>query len=321
MIGVPIQGISQTRSPIDASAEVETVPGHRSISIPVDHHEQPLDGAIWYPTMAHGATARVHGNAVFEPVAAQPDAPPADGRRPVVLLSHGLGGHFRSLSWLGAGLVHGTRVADLSAALDHVQGDATWGERIDTSRLFAAGFSYGGWTALSMGGLRGNLAGYTAHCAEVADASSHCADIARAGVALDSLDAQRWDADYRDERLAGVVAIDPGLIHGLEPADANDVIETVRLISLGQGDDRLLATDYDLAGLTTLLPGAVSDNIAPAAHFSVLPICTPAGPEILKQERDDPVCDEPAGGDRADVHARLIEAVAAVFEPTGPTER
>ena len=38
--------------------------------------------------------------------------------------------------------------------------------RVDESRIVAVGFSYGGWTALSMGGATGNLAGYAAYCDE-----------------------------------------------------------------------------------------------------------------------------------------------------------
>ena len=108
------------------------------------------------------------------------------GRWPVVLISHGFGGHWRSISWLGAGLArqgavvvgvnhpgstfgdndmlrglnHGSRVNDLKKAVDALLADASTGPYIDPQRIYVAGFSFGGWTALSMGGLRGDLGAY-----------------------------------------------------------------------------------------------------------------------------------------------------------------
>ena len=58
---------------------------------------------------------------------------------------------------------------------------------VDASRVMATGFSYGGWTALSMGGQTGNHAGYVAHCEEDAEASTHCQDIIRAGGDLSAM--------------------------------------------------------------------------------------------------------------------------------------
>lgn len=45
-------------------------------------------------------------------------------------------------------LDHWTRVADLSLALDMILADPELVDRIDPDRIMAAGFSFGGWTAL-----------------------------------------------------------------------------------------------------------------------------------------------------------------------------
>jgi predicted dienelactone hydrolase len=260
------------------------------------------------------------------------------GPFPVVLLSHGLGGNIRTLSWLSAGLAargavvvsvdhpnsttadfdlrqgldHWTRVQDLQTALDKLLADPRFAGQLDRTRVMTAGFSYGGWTALSMGGVTGNLAGYAAHCETVGTASSHCADIAEGGLNLHDLDATAWDASYKDQRITMVAAIDPALHYGLTSAHVDGLVDDVLLIGLGDGGDRLLATDFSAKGsdFAALLPDAKIKGIAPANHFAALLPCKPMGAEILLDEGDDPVCDSPAGLDRVAVHDEIITQIA-----------
>ena len=89
-----------------------------------------------------------------------------------------MGGTYLSLNWLASGLAekgaivisvnhpngwfkdrqvdkmfnHWTRVQDLEIALDDVLADPALKDIVDTDRIYAAGFSFGGWTALSIGG-------------------------------------------------------------------------------------------------------------------------------------------------------------------------
>ncbi len=314
--------------------------GHAAFSVEAPHHGRMMAGAIWYPAAAGGRAGVVEDNAVFEGVAVVEDAALRDGVYPVVLLSHGLGGNIRSLPWLAAGLAergvisvsvnhpnstsgnfdlaaglrHWTRVQDLSLALDRLSADPKFRGHLDDTRIMAAGFSYGGWTALSMGGLRGNHAGYTAHCRAHPEASSHCRDLVRGGIDLTDVDAAAWDAPHGDPRITRVAAIDPGLVWGLEPADVRGLIGGVHLIGLGEGADRLFATDFGKSGLADLLADAWIEIIAPAAHVTAMPLCKPAGAAILREEEDDPVCTDPAGTDRATVHARIVESILSDLE-------
>ena len=309
--------------------------GHRTATLAAPHHGRALDLALWYPAAPDVPVVAHGGNAVFLPVAVALDAAPAEGRFPVVVLSHGLGGHYRSLAWLAAGLArsgavvvavnhpnstvfdfdmqagleHWTRVQDLSLALDHLVSDAAFAHVIDPEAVAAVGFSYGGWTALSLGGLRGNLAGYVDHCVQAP--TRHCRDIAAAGADLSALPAAQWNGDHADPRIRRVAAIDPGLTHGLTDADAAALRVPVLLIQLGAGADRLDATDLSAAGsdFTARLARSGGDvalvEIAPAAHFSVLPLCTDRGAEVLRDDGDDPVCTDPAGAERAAIHAEI----------------
>ncbi|MXZ83934.1 MAG: hypothetical protein F4Z10_09745 [Synechococcus sp. SB0666_bin_14] len=78
--------------------------GYKTFSRFAPHHGQDVEGGIWYPAFGSGRETTISENAAFYGVTVSEDAPMADGGHPLVLLSHGLGGHFYSLAWLAAGL-------------------------------------------------------------------------------------------------------------------------------------------------------------------------------------------------------------------------
>ncbi|WP_074456741.1 alpha/beta hydrolase family protein [Candidatus Synechococcus spongiarum] len=315
--------------------------GYKTFSRFAPHHGQDLEGGIWYPAFGSGRETMISENAVFYGVTVSKDAPMANGDYPLVLLSHGLGGHFHSLTWLAAGLAergaiviavnhphstfgdfdseaaldHWTRVQDLSLVLDRVFDDPEIAPHVDPDRIVAAGFSYGGWTALSVGGLRGDLDGFATYCRlalrpENQAISIFCHDLAQAKVDSLALSAEAWAASYADDRITHVAAIDPGLTWGLDATHTTGLVSHVTLIGLGKGSDRLMATDFDASGFAALLPDADILRLSPAFHFSALPLCKPDGAVILKEEGDDPVCNGPDSADRASLHAAMISKLA-----------
>lgn len=311
--------------------------GYKPMAVEAPHHGRDMLMAVWFPAEAGGRAFTFGENGVFHGVTVVEEAPVAQGKYPVVLLSHGLGGNIRSLAWLASGLAeqgalvvsvnhpnstwgdfdlqaglnHGTRAQDLSVALDEVLADPDLAPHLDLSRVMAAGFSFGGWTALSIGGVTGNLGGYVAHCAEVGAASSHCADLDRHGVSLAALDPLRWNASYKDPRITHVAAIDPAFTFGLTSEDAAQLPASVRLIGLGAGADRHPGTDFDASGFAAFLPEAEIVRMVPASHFTMLPLCKPMGAAILAEEGDDPVCTDPEGADRARLHDDVLEQLAS----------
>lgn len=304
--------------------------------------EAGIEAVIWYPAASAGDAAMFGANPVFVGIEGQPDAVMQPGTYPVILLSHGLGGHYRSLGWLAAGLAekgaivvavnhpgstfgdlemprgmkHWTRVENLSTALDAVLADPTFGPAADASKVYVAGFSYGGWTALSAGGLQGNKQGYADYCAN-ATGSTHCNDLAAWGFDFAAVQTADWDASYRLAPVSRVVAIDPGLTFGIPDVSGLDV--PALLIGLGDSSTQLAATDTTEAGsgLAPKLLAARDDaealTIAPASHFTALPVCTDKGALILSDEKDDPVCTDPEGTDRAATHARIVAETARFF--------
>lgn len=302
-----------------------------------------IDAVIWYPAAPGGSPEMFAKNPVFTGVPGVEDAEMAPGSYPLILASHGLGGHYRSLSWLAAGLAekgaivvavnhpgstfgdmemprgmeHWTRVSDLESAMNAVLADPDLGPMVDRDRIMATGFSYGGWTALSAGGVAGNLAGYADHCAVDVGRSTHCADLARWGFDFSHPDPADWNASYRLAQVSKVAAIDPGLTWGIK--DVSGLAVPALLIGLGSGADRLVATDTSAmgSGFAPLVQAARADSkvveVARGSHYSALLPCTEKGAAILLDEGDDPVCTDPAGVDRRAVHARVVVEIADFF--------
>ena len=315
--------------------------GMTAINIPAAHHHRPVKTLVFFPAEG-GTESLLGGNPVFFGTMVHDQATPLPGKHPLILMSHGWGGNATRMAWLEAGLAakgvivvavnhpnsaigdiqyqsalnHWTRAQDLSAALDYVLKDSPLGSMIDPARIYAAGFSYGGWTALSMAGVRGRRAGFEAYCKAAGDGSDFCRMLRKQGVDITAIDGAKYEASYKDKRIAAAAAIEPGLTWDLTPSDVSGLDVPVLLIGLGQGKDRLEATDTSKTGnnFEALLPAARVEVIAPANHFTALGLCKPAGAALLAEENDDPVCTDPPGTDRKAVLDRIIELLAEHFK-------
>jgi len=71
---------------------------------------------------------------------------------------------------------HWTRAEDLSIALGFVLQDNAFAPFIDETPIYATGFSYGGWSALSLAEVRGNREGFFQYCAAAGVGSQFCAE-------------------------------------------------------------------------------------------------------------------------------------------------
>jgi predicted dienelactone hydrolase len=322
-----------------ASASADT--GLLRLNIPAPHHGRDMEMGIIFPS--DGGTETIFGeNLVFYGIPVHENAKPVAGKHPVVLISHGWGGNYARLGWLGAGLAemgaivvavnhpnsttgdlkmtsalnHWTRAQDQSLALDHVLNDPAFAGHIDTTRIYATGFSYGGWTALSLAGLKARAEGYGPYCKAAGDSSAHCRDLKNMGIKIPEIDAEKWHRTYKDNRITAAAAIDPALTWELSSDDTVDLNVPVLLIGLGEGKDRLSATNTSATGsnFEALFPAAKVEQIVPATHFTALGPCKPQGAAILEEEKDDPVCTDPAGTDRKAVTAKIIDLIAQHFD-------
>ncbi|GAA6208529.1 dienelactone hydrolase family protein [Cognatishimia sp. WU-CL00825] len=316
-------------------AAADLLPGYDRIDLSADHRARPIAASIWYPAANPTYRAPVGDGPIFDPTFAFIGPAVADGEHPLVLLSHGSGGNADSLGWLTSGLVAEgaivlavnhpgstsgdssprrsvdleARANDLSAALDMVLADPAFVPFIDEDRIGVVGFSLGGATALGMAGLRFDGEVQDFNCSAGPDAAD-CVFFRLGGVRF--ADYPGYEADALDARITEAVIVDPGFGGSADPDSLEDVLEGITLINLG-GADRLGAADVGPAGndLANRLPDARYIEIAPANHFTFLGTCKPGAADLLEEERDDPICTDPEGTDRAAVHDQLIEAIAA----------
>lgn len=315
--------------------------GISEFTIEAPHHAHDMQMAVIFPA-GDGKEVMFADNAVFYGTSVLENATPAPGKFPVVLLSHGWGGNYSRMAWLSAKLVkrgaivvavnhpnsttfdiefetafnHWTRAQDLSIALDYVLKDGVFASIIDETRVYATGFSYGGWTALSLAGVKGSRDGFLDYCIVAGPGSQFCAELADAGVDISAIEQSSYETSYKDSRVVAVAAIDPGLTWSLKREDVQDLEAPLLLVGLGGAGDRLHATDTSATGsnFEVLVPEASVKIFAPATHFTALGVCKPAGEAILKEENDDPVCTDPAGTNRTLILNLISEAVADHFE-------
>jgi len=311
------------------------------------HRATPVAAAIWYPAAGPTYRGMVGDNAVFRGTKVHIGAPIAEGRHPLILFSHGSGGNMDNAAWLFSALAErgamvlavnhpgstsgdssprrslrlDERARDLSAALDALLQEAPFAAHIDHSRIVSFGFSLGGATSLGLAGMRFDREAYRRFCDRMGDAAQDCLFFARGGVDLAKLP-DGFAADMRDARVTAAMAVDPGFSYAAAPDSIVAITMPVLLINLGSDGhgsgarDRFLAADVGPKGsnLVARLSDVTYREIGPANHYTFLAECKPEGAALLAEEKDDPVCDDPAGTDRADIHQRIVETVVAFLK-------
>lgn len=298
-----------------------------------------LRTTIWYPAITD---AREEPQWVGPPVvpffsagSAARDAKPAGGlRRPLVLLSHGFGGMASNLAWLGVALAsHGfiavavdhpgnnglddytvegyalmwLRATDLSAVLDAMLIDKTFGDKIDPLRIGAAGHSLGGYTVILLAGGMTDPGRLQAFCRSPA-ADTSCAPpadvsaLGRKSLALLKSDPDyrqryaRFANSYRDERLRAVLAMAPGLAPAFIPESLARISIPVA-IATGSADD-ITPPRSGAEALGKAIPHATMRTFPGAGHFAFVATCTSMGRIFVGAP-----CRDPVGVDRDFIHA------------------
>jgi predicted dienelactone hydrolase len=328
--------VALTAIGLASAAAADPIAGYDRFEIAAAHRTSLVAVSIWYPVGAPTYRGLIGDNAVFEGTSAYVGAAIAEGRFPLLLLSHGSGGNMDNLSWLSSRLaLQGAmvlavnhpgstsgdssprrsvrlaeRAADLSVALDYILADPTFAAHVDRSRITSLGFSLGGATALNLVGARTDRGLYRDYCGRFGGEPADCAFLAKGGVDLANMP-DAFEGDMRDPRIGSAVAVDPALTYAFTDASVAAMDLPVLLINLG-GEERWMAVDASARGsnLTGRLPRVEYATASPASHFTFLALCKPGGRERLAEERDDPVCDDPAGTDRAGIHDEIVERIA-----------
>jgi predicted dienelactone hydrolase len=315
--------------------------GVRQLPAPSTERGGDLDVTVWYPAQAGGEPAMLGDSPLFTGTSAMRDAPIADGKYPLILLSHGAGlaGTPQALSWIATPLAeHGfvvaapthpgnggktrsaaetmklwLRPADLTATLDAMGKDAFFQDHLEQGQTGVLGLSMGGNTALAIAGARVDpklLAGY---CDNDLLNASLCGWVRQSGVDLHAMDIRLAGRDNSDQRIRFAMAIDPA------PSDIFDVKSfaaikiPVDIVNLGRPGK--IPVTADASGVAKAISGSSYATIEDASHFSMFGECKPGAVAlIVSQEIGDPVCDDGGGRPRAAIHAQLIGMATAAFD-------
>lgn len=298
-------------------------------------------GFLWYPADRTRETVLAHGNAVWEPIRVAPDAEPLAGSRPLVVLSHGMFGNARNQAWLAEGLVArgfvvaaidhpGTttfqrdpdqrralweRPRDISRTITGVLGHSRIGPVIDRNRIYMAGHSLGGFTAMELAGARFDAERLGGFCA------AHPKDLVCGlfddwRIAKTPADRAAMEADLSDPRIRAFAIFDLGGTQSFSRQSLGAIQRPI-LVYGAPVEIEGLDLDNESRALVAALPKALVTYHEPPtlAHFDFLGVCTERGLEILKQEEPDDafVCLE-GRAERRSEHEKIIDEVSNFFE-------
>ena len=260
-------------------------------------------------------------------VAATPGLPIAEGRHPLVLVSHGHGGsalghHDLATALADAGFIVAAiehagdnhrdqsgfctervllgRAWQVSALLDLLLADPELGPHIDPGRVGVAGFSAGGYTSLLLLGATPDFSRRQAYCAAQPADAEVCVEVP---AVIERLPVSRVTADPR--LRAGFMMAPFALF--FDEAALRRVDAPVYLY--GAMADQVLLPAYNVLPVRDALPRLHAfRGIVGAGHYVFLAPCNPAMAEALPA-----LCVDPPGIDRKALHARINADAVGFF--------
>ena len=249
--------------------------------------------------------------------------------RPLIVISHGNGGDYRShhdtatalaqAGFVVAALTHtgdnwrdqsratdlAGRTRQLSVLIDYMTRDWSARAGIDADRIGAFGFSAGGFTVLAAAGGDPDLSRLVDHC-RANPGFYDCRLIGQhAGTMKEGAAAPRLP---HDARLKALVVAAPALGFTFTQKGLSKVAQPIQLWQAGA--DQILPAPFYVEPVRDALPTPPEyRRVEGAAHFDFLPPCSPelaaAAPMI---------CAPTPGFDRAAFHETLNREVVAFFK-------
>lgn len=304
--------------------------------------ERELKGFLWYPTLSDAAPREMLNNPVWRGVDVVEDAEPAPGPHPLVVLSHGMYGNAMNQAWLADALAEkgyvvaaishpGTstwardaddarmlweRPRDISAVIDGVLATPESGVEIDPDRIFMAGHSLGGWTAVALAGGRFEPEKFDTFCADDPE-ELVCAIMSGWNVAKTPEDREAIAVDLSDPRIKGFAVFDLGGTQTYATESLGAIDRPMLVYGAPRDIDGTgLDLDIESRALVAALPEATTIYEEPPtlSHFDFLGICTPDALEIMKEESPDDlfVCKDGQEARMAE-HDMIVNQVDAFF--------
>jgi predicted dienelactone hydrolase len=257
-------------------------------------------------------------------------APALDQPAPLILVSHGTGGHFSDHTWLIDSLVADgyivaalnhpndtrqdsslqglvrawDRPADISFLLSHLIASSEWGNRIDPTKVGAVGFSSGGYTVIALAGASYEPELMKGYCAS-AHRGPDC-DLAK-GVVVDWTDAQ---INNRDARIRAVFAMAPALGPAITASSLQAIGMPVSIVAAE--DDELVPPRYHAMRYAENISSAELVMLPKGGHFVFLE-CTFITSIVDFFMEDYNLCGKGIDVDRTDVQDGIKEMAGTFF--------
>lgn len=319
--------------------------GFTTTTLPAAQTNRALEMVVWYPAATTAQPQLIADNAVFIGALAVPDAPPASGDHPLVVLSHGYGGNWGKQVWLASALAHkgyivaavnhpGTttqdrspqnaaqlwlRPADLSRAIDAVLAQPKQFGAVAKNQIAAVGHSLGGWTVLEIAGARFDPDLFSRDC-DVHPKLGGCIGYREMNPAGTPDGKAQLAADLRDKRVTAIVSLDLGLSRGMTDASLA-ALQVPTLVIAGGVPTEDMDFNLESADLAKRLPEASTQyvKIDDATHFSFMPICKPGGMALVEESSpgDGMICRDGEGArPRAVIQQQVIALISEFLQRT-----
>jgi predicted dienelactone hydrolase len=315
--------------------------GFHSSTLADSQNDRALEMVVWYSSATTAATQMIGDDVVFVGASAVRDAPPAAGKHPLLVLSHGYRGNWSNQIWLASALAHrgyivaainhpGTtthdrspqaaaqlwrRPIDVRRAIDSVTTQPEKFGLVANDQIAVVGHSLGGWTALEIAGARFDPDRFAHDCKAHPQLTS-CTTYGKINPASTSESKAALAADLRDKRVTAVVTLDLGLSRGMTDESLAALPVPTLVIAAGVPSTELPA-ELESANLAKRLPAASSRyvEISDASHFSFLSVCKPGAQVLLEEDvpGDGIICRDGDGARPRGVIQQQITSLIAEF--------
>ncbi len=320
---------------------VDNAIGFQTATLADAHHERPLEMVVWYPATTTATAEPIADNVAFIGALAVPNAPPASGEHPLVVLSHGYGGNWGNQAWLASALAHrgyivaavnhpGTttrdrspqaaaqlwqRPKDVSRAIDAVLAQPKQFGAVAKNRIAAAGHSLGGWTVMELAGARFDPDLFAQDC-DAHPKLGGCIVYHQINPANTPAAKAQLAADLRDKRVSAVVSLDLGLSRGMTDASLA-ALSVPTLVIAGAVPSEDMPVELESADLARRLPTASTRYVAisDATHFSFMSICKPGAVALIEAHSpgDGMICRDGADARPRQVIQQLVVGLISEF--------
>ncbi|MCV6608894.1 MAG: dienelactone hydrolase family protein [Campylobacterales bacterium] len=285
---------------------------------------------VWYPSSDNNN--QIFGeNIAFKGFNGRLNGTIKRGKYPLVILFHGTSGNWKNQSWLASKLVENGYMVIGANHPDYTSEQATpskvikmWNQPkdgsflidsilaskyskfIDKKKIYAVGYSLGGYTSLALGGVKLNMKKYKDFCQNNFDRS--CGYFQKTFSKFDKNYYKSSSQSLKDPRIKASIAIVPGFI----PMMTKESLKNIKIPSLVIGGE----LDKNVPVQTQIKPQIKNFSkkityveIEDASHFSFVQVCKKGATEVLAKEGASFVCEDGKNKSREELHSQLLQTI------------